>query len=73
MLPGRTFVHRGQPPATLLNSLFLSEKQCAAIFPGLTRSVDNVVEEGPFKVVDGGNLGPVQGRIKDGKVILDSV
>ncbi len=55
----------------LLNSLFLTEKQCSQAFPGLTQSIDDIVAEGPFTVRDRGDLGPLQGRIKDGKVSSD--
>ncbi len=51
----------------LLGSLFLTEKQCTDAFPGLMQSIDDVVAEGPFRVKDGGDLGPLQGRIRDGK------
>jgi len=61
-----------RPSESVLNSLFLSQKQCVETFPGLTRSVDDIVAEGPFHVRDTGDLGPLQGRIKDGKVRLPS-
>jgi hypothetical protein len=55
------------PDARTLDSLFLTEKQCRNAFPGLTQAIDDIVAEGPFTVQDRGDLGPLQGRIKDGK------
>lgn len=63
--------HRAIPPGELplsSSSLSLTEQQCRTAFPGLTDSIDDVVAEGPFEVKDTGDLGPLQGRIKDGKV-----
>jgi hypothetical protein len=60
---------RKQPlsPA-ILNNLSLDEEQCKAYFPGLTKEIDDVVAKGPFQVKQTGDLGPLQGRIKDGQV-----
>jgi hypothetical protein len=55
------------PPA-ILNNLSLDEEQCKAYFPGLTKEIDDVVAKGPFQVKQTGDLGPLQGRIKDGQV-----
>jgi hypothetical protein len=57
-----------RPANHVLNNLSLDEKQCAAAFPGLTKEIDDVVAEGPFKVRDTGDLGPIQARVKDGQV-----
>ncbi len=57
----------GRLPSHILNSLSLTGKQCTDAFPGLTQSIDDIVAEGPFRVTDRGDLGPLQGRIKDGK------
>lgn len=60
----------GRPKLTpeILNSLSLTEQECLDAFPGLTKSIDDVVAEGPFKIKNTGDLGPLQGRIRDGKV-----
>lgn len=52
----------------LLANLSLSEEQCNAAFPGLTKEIDDAVAEGPFKVKSTGDRGHLQGRIKDGQV-----
>ncbi|KAK4229328.1 lactation elevated protein 1 [Podospora fimiseda] len=51
----------------LLNNLSLDEHQCNAAFPGLTKEIDDVVAQGPFIVKQIGDLGPLQGRIKNGQ------
>ncbi|KLU92132.1 hypothetical protein MAPG_11079 [Magnaporthiopsis poae ATCC 64411] len=61
--------HLTASPAQLpLLSLTLTEQQCRTVFPGLTDSIDDEVAQGPFEVKDTGDLGPLQGRIRDGKV-----
>jgi len=55
-------------PAEVLDNLSLNEQQCRAYFPGLTKEVDDMVARGPFEVKQTGDLGPLQGRIKDGRV-----
>jgi predicted ester cyclase len=52
----------------VLNNLSLDEEQCNAYFPGLTKEIDDVVAEGPFVVKQTGDMGPLQGRIKNGQV-----
>ena len=52
----------------LLNNLSLDEGQCKAAFPGITKDIDDVVAQGPFKIKQIGDLGPVQARIKDGQL-----
>jgi hypothetical protein len=59
---------RPPPPPEILSNLSLDEAQCNAYFPGLTKEIDDVVAEGPFQVKQTGDLGPLQGRIKDGRV-----
>ncbi len=61
----------GKRPALteeILNNLSLDTGECEAYFPGLTKEIDDVVAEGPFQVRQTGDLGPLQGRIEDGKV-----
>lgn len=53
-----------------LNSLSLTERQCASAFPELNKEIDRALSQGPFdlnKVADDYS-GSVQGRIKNGKV-----
>lgn len=52
----------------LLNNLSLHEDECNTAFPGLTKDIDDAVGAGPFKLKQAGELGPLQGRIKDGQV-----
>ncbi|KAK3995763.1 O-glucosyltransferase rumi [Cladorrhinum sp. PSN332] len=52
----------------LLDNLSLDEQQCNAAFPGLTKEIDDVVARGPFVVKQTGDLGPLQGRIKNGRI-----
>jgi hypothetical protein len=59
---------KASPPPEILSNLSLDEGQCNAYFPGLTKEIDDVVAQGPFPVQQTGNLGPLQGRIKDGQV-----
>lgn len=65
--------HREQLSPSLLTNLSLTEEQCNAAFPGLTREIDLAVAQGPFKVKQSGSLGPLQGRIKNGKVCWQPV
>ncbi|KAL2149137.1 hypothetical protein VTH82DRAFT_8485 [Thermothelomyces myriococcoides] len=57
-------------PPEILNNLSLDEEQCNAYFPGLTKEIDDAVAKGPFEVKQTGNRGPLQGRIKDGKISI---
>jgi hypothetical protein len=49
--------------------LSLSEEQCAVAFPGLFREVELSVARGPFTLEKHPDnlLGPLEGKIKDGK------
>src|SRR3569833_812078 len=58
----------GRLPRSTLNSLTLTKKQCSEAFPGLTQSIDDIVDEGPNQDKERRDKRPVQGRIKDGKV-----
>lgn len=61
------------PSEETLRSRSLTEKQCRAAFPGLLKEVDDAVARGKFvqdKFDPENSLGPVRGRIKDGKVSL---
>lgn len=62
--------HQAQhrPTPVTPRSLSLTEKQCQAEFPGLTQSIDEIVAEGPFQLKNTGDMGALQGRIKNGKV-----
>ncbi|KAH8887757.1 hypothetical protein GQ53DRAFT_267911 [Thozetella sp. PMI_491] len=61
---------RQRPSLGQLHNLSLDEAQCAATFPGLTSQIDDVVAEGPFKVKQTGDLGPLQGRIQHGQIYI---
>ena len=58
-----------------LESLALTDAQCKAIFPGLTKEIDDAVSRGPFdlKMQPADYAGLVQGRIRDGKLYIISV
>lgn len=62
-----------KPSAETLQSLSLTEDQCAAAFPGLTKEIDDAVARGPFPLMrqPDHHTGLVQGRIKNGKVLFD--
>ncbi|KAH8671336.1 hypothetical protein BX600DRAFT_480475 [Xylariales sp. PMI_506] len=53
-----------------LNNRFLSAEQCAYFFPGLTSDIDDVVAKGQFTLKHKGSLGPLIGRIQDGKLSI---
>ncbi|KAK3305338.1 glycosyl transferase family 90-domain-containing protein [Chaetomium strumarium] len=59
-----------RPPREILNNLSLDEEQCNAYFPGLTKEIDDAVAQGPFQVKQTGDLGPLQGRIKEGQIYI---
>ncbi|OBT88808.1 hypothetical protein VE02_03167 [Pseudogymnoascus sp. 03VT05] len=64
---------RHYPPEETLLSRSLTEEQCRAAFPGLLKEVDDAVARGPFvqdKFDPENSLGPVRGRIKDGKLYI---
>ncbi|KAK3900443.1 AFG1-like ATPase-domain-containing protein [Staphylotrichum tortipilum] len=58
------------PSSKVLSNRSLDEAQCNAYFPGLTAEIDRAVSEGPFDVKQSGNLGPLQGRIRDGQIYI---
>jgi len=63
---------RNRPDKEVFKSLILTEKQCLNTFPDLFGEIDRAVGLGPFKLKkkpDDYN-GVVQGRIKDGKVVI---
>lgn len=66
-LPNRTPL-----PPEVLGNLSLSEEQCDASFPGLTKEIDLAVAQGPFKVKQMGKTGHLQGRIENGQVRVHS-
>ncbi|APA08906.1 hypothetical protein sscle_04g036760 [Sclerotinia sclerotiorum 1980 UF-70] len=67
-------VDEQKPSVDILQSLSLTEDQCAANFPGLTKEIDDAVARGPFPLrkQPDHRTGLVQGRIKDGKVYIIS-
>lgn len=64
-----------KPLKETLRSRLLTEEQCAATFPGLTKEIDDAVARGPFdwEMPPDGYTGLVQVRIKDGKVWSSSI
>lgn len=54
----------------ILNNLFLDAETCRATFPGLMKEIDDTVAKGPFKVKRSSDLGPMQVRIRDGKIYV---
>ncbi|KFY87769.1 hypothetical protein V500_06777, partial [Pseudogymnoascus sp. VKM F-4518 (FW-2643)] len=61
------------PSEETQQSRTLTEEQCRAAFPGLLKEVDDAVARGPFvqdKFDPENSLGPVRGRIKDGKLYI---
>jgi hypothetical protein len=50
--------------------LDMTTKECTAVFPGLTKEIEDAVSIGPFELTRKPNYttGMVQGRIEDGKV-----
>lgn len=61
------------PSEETLRSWSLTDEQCRIAFPGLLKEVDDAVTRGPFvqdKFDPENPLGPVRGRIKDGKASL---
>lgn len=62
-----------RPSADILQSLSLTEDQCAAAFPGLTNEIDDAVARGPFLLrrQPDHHTGLVQGRIKNGEILFD--
>jgi hypothetical protein len=61
------------PSKETTKSLSLTEQQCRATFPRLTKEIDNAVARGPFILEKKPDdyQGLVQARIKDGKVRVD--
>lgn len=60
--------HHHHPEPLGIQQLNMTERECRVRFPGLAQSIDDVVAQGPFEVMDTGDAGPLQGRIKNGKV-----
>jgi hypothetical protein len=63
------------PSKEILESLSLTDAQCKAMFPELTKEIDDAVARGPFdlKKQPADYAGLVQGRIRDGKLYIISV
>ena len=63
------------PSKEALQSLTLTDAQCKAMFPDLTKEIDDAAARGPFdlKKQKDDYAGLVQGRIRDGKLYIISV
>ncbi|KAK3361395.1 hypothetical protein B0T24DRAFT_671116 [Lasiosphaeria ovina] len=57
------------PPSRVLNSPGLSEDECKAAFPGLTKDINNHVKLGPFVMTDR-SAGLVEVRVKDRQLFV---
>ncbi len=55
------------PSQDTQQTLTLTRRQCDTEFPRLTKSIDDIIAEGPFQLKNTGESGPLQGRIIDGK------
>ncbi|KAI6329526.1 hypothetical protein MCOR08_002674 [Pyricularia oryzae] len=62
--------HHHHPEPLGIQQLNMTERECRVRFPGLAQSIDDVVAQGPFEVMDTGDAGPLQGRIKNGKLYI---
>src|SRR5690606_226703 len=63
----------GVPPSKdALENLSMTEKQCLATFPGLTKELENAKSFGNFRYakLPEDTIGLIQGRIKDGRLYL---
>jgi hypothetical protein len=63
----------GVPPSRdALENLSMTESQCLATFPGLTKELENAKTFGRFKYarLPEDTIGLIQGRIKDGRLYL---
>ncbi|ERS98676.1 hypothetical protein HMPREF1624_05463 [Sporothrix schenckii ATCC 58251] len=54
--------------ASLSNNLHLTEKECRAAFPGLMDPIDKQVRRGPFPLHPASDLGPLQARVRNGRL-----
>lgn len=59
---------RTSRPSVLFDNLSLSEEQCEAAFPGLTKDIHSNVALGPFELSPSGDMGPLQAMVKGGNV-----
>ncbi|TLD21356.1 hypothetical protein PspLS_08902 [Pyricularia sp. CBS 133598] len=66
----RSSAWKHHPGPLGMQQLNMTERECRARFPGLAQSIDDIVAQGPFEAVDTGDSGPLQGRIKDGKLYI---
>lgn len=63
-------VRRKLTDEILLNNLSLDGETCRATFPGLMKEIDDTVAKGPFKVKRSSDLGPMQVRIREGRIYV---
>lgn len=75
LAPVRSFLdglRKRVPSREIRESLVLTEDQCRATFPLLTKELDNALARGPFQFNRSTEdyTGQIQGRIKDGKIFI---
>ena len=60
------------PSTEVRESLVLTEDQCRATFPLLTKEIDNALARGPFQLNRSTEYytGQIQGRIRDGRIFI---
>ncbi|KAI0486965.1 glycosyl transferase family 90-domain-containing protein [Xylaria cf. heliscus] len=59
-----------RPSSDVYQSLNLSEQECKATFPDLTEDLDATIALGPFTLKQAHGAGPLQARIKDGRLYI---
>ncbi|KAI1131462.1 glycosyl transferase family 90-domain-containing protein [Nemania abortiva] len=62
------FIPTSLPSPDVYQLLNLSEQECKATFPDLTKDLDATVALGPFTLKQAHGKGPLQARVKDGQV-----
>ncbi|KAI0973599.1 glycosyl transferase family 90-domain-containing protein [Xylaria arbuscula] len=58
------------PTQETYHALSLSERECNAIFPDLTRDLEETIALGPFTLKQAHGPGPLQARVKDGQLFI---
>ncbi len=64
-----SFGHHHHP---LSGSLSLTEAQCRAAFPDLSKPIDDQIGRGPFELQPAADLGPLLARVRDGQLRIVS-
>lgn len=64
----RLFKAPSPPLSDLFGDLHLNGETCEAVFPGLTKDIDDIASLGPFPLKQARNQGPLQIRIHGSQV-----